>query len=293
LNELTISSHNRLSEAQITEIGILVQAIRATGSDPRISLEWLAARDSTRVSDWLAYTDQQLVGVLSTSVFGDTVEATLAIAPSGPAYVAEELFGVLVAELPRQGATRMILLHDRMATALRQLAERQQLVYDHSEQVMCRPAALGRMTLVTPTPLSIRKARETEFQLVAHVIAQDWGGNQQEITDSLSKSFVRGGIHYYLATLDDAPVSALNIQWLEGRPWIYGFSVSQAYRGRGFGRQTLSYALADALDHSPGDAYLEVEPNNSIAVKLYQSLGFAVLRTFDYWAKELANGTNT
>ncbi|HMO59065.1 MAG TPA: N-acetyltransferase, partial [Roseiflexaceae bacterium] len=74
-------------------------------------------------------------------------------------------------------------------------------------------------------------------------------------------------------------------------PWLYGLVVREAYRGRGYGRQIVAAALAEVASQEHGDVFLEVEPENTPAVNLYRSLGFAVVRTFDYWAKELHDGT--
>ncbi len=293
MNELiTISAYTRLSETQLSEVGILAQTVRETGIDPRVSLEWLAERDGTRMSEWLAHVDGQLIGLLSTAVFGGVLEATLAIAPSAPPTTAQALFAALLEDLPNQPATQVLLLHDRKATQLRQLADTLQLSLDHSEHAMRRPADLPPV-IVPNGPLHVHMASEAELPQVAQVSATDWGADLVEVLTQVRNSFARGGVDYYLATLDGTPVSALNIQWLEGRPWVYGFSVSQAYRGRGFGRQTISFALADALARSPGDAFLEVDPGNATAITLYQSLGFAVQQTFDYWAKELVHGKHS
>jgi ribosomal protein S18 acetylase RimI-like enzyme len=61
--------------------------------------------------------------------------------------------------------------------------------------------------------------------------------------------------------------------------------------GRGLGRQIMLIVLNMILADQPVDIFLEADPYNPPAVNLYQSLGFATMRTFDYWAKELADDT--
>jgi ribosomal protein S18 acetylase RimI-like enzyme len=185
-----------------------------------------------------------------------------------------------------------MLLHDRAAAALRSMAEGRGLTLDHAEHMMRRPGDLG-LPEVPAGPLEVVRASEGQFAEVAQVLAAGWGGDAEALLARIQQSVDREAISYYLARLDGEPVAALNIQILEGRPWVYGFVVIGAHRGRGYGRHTIAAALADALAESPGDSFLEVEPDNTVAVSLYHSLGFAVLRTFDYWAKELPDGTHS
>jgi ribosomal protein S18 acetylase RimI-like enzyme len=288
---IIVTAYTRLPDAAIAAVGALAAQVRASGVDPRLTLEWLASRTGARVADWLAHNGTRLAGVMATESFGDTTEATIAIAPDAPPGVAEALFAALLEELPRQGVRRALLLHDRGAAPLRRLAETHGLTHDHAELVMRRPGELG-VPPVPPGPLAVRVAAEDELPLVARVMAADWGGEVEEVLAHLHTGVARGYL-YYLATFEGEPVAALNLQRIEGRPWIYGFNVLAPYRGRGFGRQTLAAALGETLEADPGDAFLEVEPTNLAAVGLYHSLGFAELRTFDYWAKELADGIHS
>jgi ribosomal protein S18 acetylase RimI-like enzyme len=288
---ITVTAYTRLPDAELAAVGALTAAVRASGIDPRLNLEWLASRSGARVADWLAHAGSRLAGVMATENFGDTTEATIAIAPDASPGVADALFAALLEELRRQGIRRALLLHDRGAAPLRRIAETHGLTHDHAELVMRRPGELG-VPPVPPGPLAVRVATEAELPLVARVMAADWGGEVEDVLAHLRAGVAQGYL-YYLATFAGQPVAALNLQRIEGRPWIYGFNVLAAYRGRGFGRQTLAAALSETLAADPGDAFLEVEPTNQAAVGLYNSLGFAALRTFDYWAKELADGIHS
>lgn len=289
---VTITAHARLSPEQIAAVGELAAVVRAAGIDPRLNEAWLSARDGSREADWLAWEGARLVGVAATEFFDGTAEATIALLPGAPPETATALYTALRRALPQQGAARLLLLHDRGSAGLRAMAEAHGLVHDHAEHMMRRPADLG-IPEVPPGPLQVVRASPEHLPLVAQALAEGWGGSQETLLARITQSMEREAISYYVALLDGQPVSALNIQILEGRPWVYGFVVNPAHRGRGYGRQTIVTALADALTQSPGDAFLEVEPDNDAAVNLYHSLGFAVLRTFDYWAKELPDGTHS
>jgi ribosomal protein S18 acetylase RimI-like enzyme len=288
---VTITGHATLTHEQIHAVEQLSHALRAVGIDSRLNVEWLAARDGSRVADWLAWDGTTLVGVASTQQFGSTTEATLALLPETPLAVLEELYTTLCEALPHQGSTRLLLLHDRAASQLGQFAQAQGLRYAHAEQAMCRPQAQG-MPQLMPSHLTIVRAGVAELPGVALVLATGWGGDPVAVQAQIEQSLAHGNTHYYLAAAGDQPVATLNIQILDGQPWIYGLVVLEAFRGQGYAAQLLSYALTDLFASNLSDTFLEVEPNNIPAVRLYHSFGFAVQRTFDYWEKELPDGSH-
>ncbi|GAB4119055.1 MAG: hypothetical protein Fur005_10430 [Roseiflexaceae bacterium] len=286
-----ITSHTILTHEQLGAVEQFGYAVRAAGIDPRLNVEWLAARDGSRVADWLAWDGSMLVGVASTQQFGSTTEAALALLPETPLAVLEALYTTLCAALPRQGSTRLLLLHDRAASQPGQFAQAQGLRHDHAEQVMCRLHTHGLPQLAA-SQLTISRAGLAELPGVALVLATGWGGDPVAVQSQIEQSRAYGNVHYYLASAGDQPVATLNIQILDGQPWIYGLVVLEAFRGQGYAAQLLSYALTDLLASNLSDIFLEVEPNNIPAVRLYHSFGFAVQRTFDYWEKELPDGSH-
>jgi ribosomal protein S18 acetylase RimI-like enzyme len=291
MTDITITAHTRLTEDELGEVEALAEAVRAIGIDPRLNIEWLGRRDGSRLADWLVRANGRLVGAAATESFGDTVEATLLMAPDAPEEVAGALFDTLVRDLPGQGVRRLLFLHDRAAEPLRRLAEARQLTLDHAEIMMRRPAELGTVSLPVSTELVVREATEQDYPAAAELLAGEWGGDLAEVLVRIQEGAARGNTLYYVAALAGEPVAVLNVQQLAGQPWIYGFVVRQAFRGRGLGRQIMLIVLNMILADQPVDIFLEADPYNPPAVNLYQSLGFATMRTFDYWAKELADDT--
>jgi ribosomal protein S18 acetylase RimI-like enzyme len=290
-NTPTITGHTQLTAEQLRAVEQLGHTVRAAGIDPRLNVEWLAARDGARMADWLAWDGTTLVGIASTQQFDTTAEATLALLPDAPIAVAEALYTRLCEALPRQGATRLLLLHDRAASQLHAFAQAHGLLHDHAEQLMRRPHTAG-MPQPVSSQLTIVRAQAAELPGVAAVLASGWGGDPAAVHTQIEQSMQRGNISYYLASAGEQSVATLNVQILEGQPWIYGLVVLAAFRSQGYARQLLSYALSDVLAHGPTDTFLEVEPENTPAVRLYHSFGFAVQRTFDYWEKELPDGSH-
>jgi ribosomal protein S18 acetylase RimI-like enzyme len=58
--------------------------------------------------------------------------------------------------------------------------------------------------------------------------------------------------------------------------WVYDVVVDEAYRGRGYGRQTMLLAEQEARAHGMKSIGLNVHGKNFVARSLYDSLGYEV-----------------
>lgn len=58
--------------------------------------------------------------------------------------------------------------------------------------------------------------------------------------------------------------------------WVYDVAVDEAYRGRGYGRQTMLLAEQEARAHGMTSIGLNVHGKNVVALSLYDSLGYEV-----------------
>ena len=68
---------------------------------------------------------------------------------------------------------------------------------------------------------------------------------------------------------------------------IYGFVVDPTLRGQGIGRDLLRRVCANALGDGASAVHLEVETDNDHALGLYESVGFELHTTEDYYLFEL------
>jgi len=59
-----------------------------------------------------------------------------------------------------------------------------------------------------------------------------------------------------------------------GEAHVLNLCVRQSWRCRGFGRAMLEHLLGRAAASGAHEAYLEVRPSNTAAIRLYQTLGF-------------------
>jgi ribosomal-protein-alanine N-acetyltransferase len=59
-----------------------------------------------------------------------------------------------------------------------------------------------------------------------------------------------------------------------GEAHVLNICVQQPLRGSGVGRQLMEYLLDRARDEYMQDVFLEVRPSNTVAIQLYESMGF-------------------
>ncbi|MDO1604717.1 GNAT family N-acetyltransferase [Lactobacillus sp. YT155] len=83
--------------------------------------------------------------------------------------------------------------------------------------------------------------------------------------------------------IDDELVATINLENSDDNWGIYGFVVAESQRGKGIGKKVITSAIALLQDKKPKSIYLEVETENTPAVKLYEGLGFQTRNQFDYY----------
>jgi ribosomal protein S18 acetylase RimI-like enzyme len=107
----------------------------------------------------------------------------------------------------------------------------------------------------------------------------------RRITDSTSESLFPGGApaagqFVFLVTEDTIPVGSM---WLgagdDGAPdvwWLWSIEIDVAARGRGLGRQAVKLAEQFARKSGATRLELNVFGNNTVARRLYDSLGYRI-----------------
>ena len=85
--------------------------------------------------------------------------------------------------------------------------------------------------------------------------------------------------------LDNIPIGYGQIIVEDNRAIIVNFGIIEKYRKEGYGKVLLSYLINIAMDNDFSKVSLRVDSNNSIAFKLYHSLGFNIKRKFYTWQK--------
>lgn len=93
-------------------------------------------------------------------------------------------------------------------------------------------------------------------------------------SDGIFRDCVRVGYLCRVAELDGQVVAYGIVAMGAGEAHILNLCVRDDLRGRGVGRQMLKLLLERAREAGVHDAFLEVRPTNTLAISLYQSVGF-------------------
>ncbi|MCY6354473.1 GNAT family N-acetyltransferase [Clostridium sp. ZS2-4] len=89
----------------------------------------------------------------------------------------------------------------------------------------------------------------------------------------------------YIAYKEDIPVGVFDFNYEEGDTFLYGVGIARPYRGKGFGKQLVGFALNEGLKKFD-KVVLDVDSENPIAFNLYKKCGFQIDFQVDYYRYE-------
>ena len=109
---------------------------------------------------------------------------------------------------------------------------------------------------------------------VAEVVAIERAAYQFPWSDGIFRDCLRVGYVCRVVTMA-RQVMAYGVMSLgTGEAHILNLCVAEAYRCRGVGRRLLGSLIERAAAAGMADAFLEVRPSNTVAIRLYLALGF-------------------
>ncbi len=91
------------------------------------------------------------------------------------------------------------------------------------------------------------------------------------------------GLLIYLAKKEDKIIGKVHLQVNTLVGGIYGVGVYPEYRGKGYGRAVLLFAVQEFKRRNVEQVMLQVSAVNPTALGLYQSCGFCITSTMDYY----------
>ncbi|MCY6958324.1 GNAT family N-acetyltransferase [Clostridium brassicae] len=86
----------------------------------------------------------------------------------------------------------------------------------------------------------------------------------------------------YIAYKEGIPVGVFDFNYEEGDIFLYGVGIATQYRGKGFGKQMMGFALNEGLKECD-KVVLDVDSENPTAFNLYRKCGFKIDFQVDYY----------
>ncbi|MFL5801823.1 MAG: GNAT family N-acetyltransferase [Roseiflexaceae bacterium] len=279
-----IYAEQSLSDLDIAAIRALAD-ICASYDDLDLRLSWseLGTRAGDGPENLLYYQDGTLIGFLALSGVG-TGEAEVA-GMVHPRYRRQGVFTALVdaaQEICRRHATfSLMFVFDQRSDSARAFLGFVGAEYAFSEHRMRLDAPAG--STAPAGALDFQAATLEDADAIAQIIADDTGMNAATLRSIVACSVQEGSRQYYLARVGGEAIGTINVDIVDGEPYIYGFVVRPEQRGRGYGRQILARVIERVVDEGPPPVFIEVQTDNQVALALYRSFGFAVTHTHDYY----------
>lgn len=109
---------------------------------------------------------------------------------------------------------------------------------------------------------------------VTAVVSIERASYQFPWSEGIFRDCLRVGYVCRVACVNDEVIAYGVMSIGAGEAHILNLCVNAHFRCRGVGRQLLAYLLERARAAGMGEAFLEVRPSNTAAIRLYQSMGF-------------------
>jgi ribosomal protein S18 acetylase RimI-like enzyme len=116
--------------------------------------------------------------------------------------------------------------------------------------------------------LEMRPATDADHDAIVHVLGEDYSD--------------RPGERRLVGVEGGNVVATLRLTETPDRTMIYGFVIEERHRGRRLGTRLLAAVIDQLRDEGIADVGLEVNPENTSAVRLYERFGFETVTTYRY-----------
>jgi len=109
---------------------------------------------------------------------------------------------------------------------------------------------------------------------VAEVVAIERASYQFPWSEGIFRDCLRVGYVCRVVTVSRAVMAYGVMSFGAGEAHILNLCVTESWRCRGVGRRLLGALIERATSAGMSEAFLEVRPSNTSAIRLYQALGF-------------------
>jgi len=188
------------------------------------------------------------------------------------------MFAMALEECRRRKAEKALLVTNVNSASGAEFAKSAGMSFEHTEYGMkCEKCDWNMRDSMK---LTFRKAVNRDLKELAYIDMMGFELTRKQAEGFYERPFFND---YYIAEADGRPVGKVCVSHELGEGYVFGLVVAPNFRGRGFGREILDYALDMIFSDGFSRATLEVDSTNKIAQSLYRSCGFSTVEQYDYY----------
>lgn len=234
----------------------------------------------------LAYMEgERLIGAAAIVNWGGGPEVALAVYPDRRRQsIGRALLAATRRTLREAGATGGLLVAHHQVAAGPAFAEAMGGALRFSEHRLVLDPARVSQSRPRHAALQLRPASAADIDVLARISAAAFDDPEDDARTRVAEGLQMPDRQYFLGELAGEPVGLLRVgRYGSAVADVTAFGVLPDRQGRGYGRQMLGDAVDLLLAERWPEIAIEVETENANALGLYQSVGFVVQSTFDYY----------
>ncbi|MGR9049657.1 GNAT family N-acetyltransferase [Halobacillus faecis] len=236
-----------------------------------------------RINEFMFYDERMLIGYMGICQFdAKTVEVNGMVHPEFRRMgVFTRLFSLVRDEWLKRDSQHMLLLCDRHSSSGIEFIKHMGAVYQHSEHEMVLTNEVRSSQ--GNESIKLRKAQNEDAKQIARQNAIYFQVSAPEEGLKLPEEESKHGIDTFMVERNQTVIGKVHLEVQSGVGGIYGLGVLPEYRRKGYGREILMKAVKILKEKQVQQIILQVEVKNNHALHLYQSCGFEVTSTMDYY----------
>lgn len=275
---------SKLSADELEAVDRLVAICNShDGIDLKVNPDMLKNRPGTHVEDFLCYEDDTLIGFLGMYVFhGEEAEVSGMV---HPAHRRKGIFRALQERAAEQCRKRVIpnqlFIVQRESAPGKACMESLGAQYQFSEYWMDLDV---RKEAAQVADIEMRKASADDIETLVWLNVHGFQMEEARAREMTQRIEEEPNRTTYLIVAQQKDVGKISVSFGEdGKGFIFGFCMHPDRQGKGYGRRALAKTIGLIREQGLDDISLEVACENSSALGLYESCGFAVKSANDYY----------
>ncbi len=266
------------------------------------ALEMEGKKERNVIDEFLYFDGKELIGYIGICGFGGVGEQLEITGMVHPGYrrqgIFTELYQEVLKECRRRKVSSFLLLCDKESLSGQSFLRKICADFKNSEfemylnkEIVFNDELLCGITFQKATNKdAVEVDRQNRIYFSDHVSFLEAEGTDATTNNAnmqeellLPEDEEKRGLLIFLAKKEDNLVGKVHLQVNTQVGGIYGLGVLPEYRGKGYGRAVLLFAVQEFKRRNVEQVMLQVSAVNPTALGLYQSCGFCITSTMDYY----------